>query len=115
MKTDGFGRQLDFEDVSAKDLIYSQDQQRAVTWHVSRHREDRFDEDTDFEIIVFDVSTKTAIKRLYRSHRYHHDTHAEEGKYIVAVTFGLNLNEIIIHGHDDSMDGSQELVLIEKS
>lgn len=104
MGSDGFGIQLDLDDVEERDRVYSPDRSRVVTSYVTRHRQDRFSDDTDFEVAVFDVASGEALRRETRSHSIRLDTGERVGLAVASVAFGQTSKDIVITYVDDGVE-----------
>jgi WD40 repeat protein len=86
----------DLPNLPADQKNYSPDKKRLVVWFVARHREDRFDDDTDYEIAVWDVDQKKRIAKFMRFHKISNSSGNERGAPIDSVAFSPDGSEVII-------------------
>ena len=91
--------------------IISPDGRKAASWYVSRQRSDRFDNDTDYEVVVFDVATKQKLDSWSYSYDISHMTRHESGKPVSGVGFTEDSSHVIIKFGD----GSEEREKIQKT
>lgn len=103
MRRTGFGVQLDYDDVPPGELRLSPDGKRAAAWWVGRTREDRYDEDTVYEVAVWDVASKALLESYTRIHAVNHESGQERGKPLREVRFDPAGRLLLVMG-----DGSVE-------
>jgi hypothetical protein len=83
----------------------SADGTHVLGWYVESHREDRYDEDTDYQIKLFEVASETVVSSLSRGVHTKKDTGEDTGKEIESVKFqGKGNYEIVITYADRSKE-----------
>ena len=87
MRFHGLGCEMDLDEIEPARRATSADGTRVVAWYVSRHAEDRFDDDTHYAIVVFDAATKARVASFARSHCVRNDTRETQGKPVASVGF----------------------------
>jgi hypothetical protein len=93
-----------YDDVDPEDLCFSADGRRAAAWYVSRHREDRYDDDTNYQIVVWDAKTKEELKVFYRGYDVSHYTRSESGKPVVGIELSPDGRQLVIQYADESTE-----------
>lgn len=83
----GLGREFDYEDIPDGEKVFSRDGRRAAAWYISRHREDRYDDDTDYAIVVWDTATHAPIARFSRMYYVSEYTGTTRGKPLAELLF----------------------------
>src|SRR5579884_2380856 len=106
----GIGRDNQLPEIPGDQRTRSADGSRVVGWYVSRSRDDRYDDETNYEIKIFDVATGEEESLLGRSHRIQRDTGEEDGKPIRSVGFSGESNDTVVITYSD---GTQETVRME--
>jgi hypothetical protein len=95
---------LPLDDIRPSELRFSADRRRAATVYIAREREDRYDDDTYYEIAVWDTGTKAALAVLSRSHRVSYYTGAESGKPPRDVELSPDGRTLVIQYDDGSRE-----------
>jgi hypothetical protein len=84
----------DYDDSSDDAKIFSPDRKRAAAWYVSRHKADLFDDDTTYEIKVWNVATHNQVACF---HRYYDRGHAgEDGSPVYNIAFSPDGEKLLI-------------------
>jgi hypothetical protein len=84
----------------------SADGSHVVGWYVSSHREDRYDDDTNYDILLFEVVSEQEVGALGRGVHIRNDTREVTGKEIVAVKFHDKSNDTVVITY---ADGTEEI------
>jgi hypothetical protein len=93
-----------FGKIDPKELRYSQDRKRAATFYITRNTQDRYDDDTSYEIVVYDVPSKKEILVRSRSYKVSHYTKTEQGKPISDVELSPDGKTLVIKFDDGTAD-----------
>jgi hypothetical protein len=99
------GRSRDYGDIPDSRKIVSPDGTKALAWYVYRHNEDAYDDDTYWEIKVWDTRTGQEIASWMKLHAVSSATGSERGKPVASCRFASHDAGIII-GYQD---GSEEM------
>jgi hypothetical protein len=90
--------------IDPKELRFSADRKRAATFYVSHHREDRYDDDTLYEIVVYDVAAEKEILVECRAYNVSHYTQSEQGKPIDGVELSPDGKTLVIKYDDGTAE-----------
>jgi hypothetical protein len=93
-----------YTQINPKELRFSADRKRAATFYVSHHREDRYDDDTLYEIVVYDVAAEKEILVRHRAYNVSHYTQSEQGKPIDDVELSPDGKTLVIKYEDGTAD-----------
>ncbi|MCY3414978.1 MAG: hypothetical protein INQ03_25230 [Candidatus Heimdallarchaeota archaeon] len=80
-------RHYTYHDIADKYKIFADDGTKAAYFYISRHRQDRFDDDTDYTIIVWDMTTKLPLDTFYRSDNVSMIGGYNEGNSLTSIKF----------------------------
>lgn len=97
------GKHLEFDDVKNTELVFNQDQTRALYWYEARNKSDLYDDDTLYKVTVWEVSTKKEITTFLRKHKYSMMTGIESGGWVEDAYFQEDKNIIIIKTSDEKI------------
>jgi len=63
----GFGLvSYDYEDIPDDEKAFSPDGKRAAAWYVAGRKQDLYDVETDYHVVVWDVAIRKAVwRRVY--------------------------------------------------
>lgn len=108
MRWTGIGAFRDYDDVAEPDRAWSPGRTRWVTHYITRHREDLYDDDTDYRVAVFEVATKKELVSFDRSCEIRKRQDETSGAPVVGARFGATDDDVII----EYEDGETEAVRI---
>lgn len=81
--------------------VTSADASHLLGWYLESHSEDRYDEETNYQITLFEVASEQPVSSLMRGVHIKNDMGEVTGKGVLSVDFLEKSNDTIVITYDD--------------
>ncbi len=98
-----YGTEYDFDEIAPKDRVYNAARTRMAAWWISGKKSDKFDDDTDYMIALWDVATKERLDWFARGRSVDLRDGTADGPKLKRVKFGPGDTLMLVYE-----DGSEE-------